>query len=131
MANYLQSRLQHANDRFAELNQEPFIYIREDEDGNVIERPINASPILISADELMDGDVAATRVERHDFAIDVTGSTGLGFLYPPKPNDKLRRQSTREEYVLTSMRNQEPPYVHTTSNRKRVIVHTAMYKRSP
>jgi hypothetical protein len=116
----MQDRLQHASDRFAEVNTESVIYIR-----GTTELPIAASPILISADEIMDGDPAATRTERQDWGII---RSLLGSLYPPRPNDKIRRQGTGEEFVLASMGRDEPPYVHVTSNRSRVIVHTVRTK---
>lgn len=121
------NRLQHANERFAEVNTSPFIYIRPETPNN-IEFAINASPILISGDEFSGGDVATVRVERHDFAIDVAD---IQRIYPPRANDRLRNQDTREEFMLVSMGGNDPPYVHTTSNRSRVIVHTNRYKKAP
>ena len=120
------NRLQHANDRFGEVNRGCFIYIRPEEPNN-IEFPVVASPILISADEFSGGDVATVRVERHDFAIDVSE---IQRIYPPRANDRLRNQETREEFMLVSMGGSDPPYVHTTSNRSRVIVHTNRYKKA-
>lgn len=117
----VQDRLQHANDRFAEVNAEDVIYI-----SGTIERPIKASPILIAADELADGDAAVTRADRQDWAIDLTE---LGNLYPPEPNHKIRRQ-TGEEFMISSMGRDEPPYCHVTSRRNRVIVHTVRVRKA-
>ncbi len=103
------------------MNTVPCIYIV-----GTIERPINASPILISADEIMDGDPAATRTERQDWAINLSELKGL---YPPVPGHKIRNQETGEEFVLMSMGRDEPPYVHVTSSRTRIIVHTVRYKK--
>lgn len=116
-----QDRLQHANDRFAEVNTEDCIYIR----GN-IQRPIKASLILISADELSTTEDSITRTERQDIAIN---TSELGNLYPPIPTDRIKRQDTNEQFVVSSMGSDEPPFVHITSNRKRLILHTVRIKR--
>lgn len=120
------NRLQHANTRFAQVNTVGFVYIRPSDPNNT-EFPINASPILISADEFSGGDIATVRVERHDFAIDVSE---IQRIYPPRANDRLRNLETREEFMLVSMGGSDPPFVHTTSNRSRVIVHTNRYKKA-
>jgi len=103
----------------AEVNTEAVTYIRSGQ-----ETPIAVSPILLSADELGPGDGSMTRVEYQDFAID---RSELGPLYPPKVGDQIRRL-TGELFILTSMGTSEPPYVHTTSARDRVIVHTVRRK---
>lgn len=116
-----QDRLQHANDRFSEVNTEDCIYIR----GN-IQRPIAASLILISADELSTTEDSITRTERQDIAVNVSE---LRDLYPPIPTDRIERQDTGEQFVVSSMGADEPPFVHITSNRSRVIIHTVRIKR--
>jgi hypothetical protein len=120
MAYRFQDRLQHANDRFTQVNTEFVTYIR-----GTIERQISASPILISADELGTSEDSITRTERQDFAINVCE---LGTLYPPIPSDRIRR-GTGEEFILSSMGIDDPPFVHVTSNRTRLIVHTVRSKR--
>lgn len=120
----LSDRLQHANDRMTAVNSEPFI-LRRVTDVGTIERPITASPILISGDEVMAGDAAVTSIERHDFGINVSE---LGNLYPLLPGDILIRQLNREQFKIMSMGKDERPYVHTTSNRKRIICHTVQIK---
>jgi len=114
-----QDRLRHASDRFAEVNTEDVIYIA----GNK-QKPIKVSPILMSSDELNPGDPSMVRLERQDFAID---REQLGSFYPPAPGHKIKRL-TGEVFVLNSMGVSEPPYVHVTSSRDRVIVHTIRTK---
>lgn len=116
----LQDRFQHASDRFSEVNTEDVIYIR-----GTIERPIVASPILISADELGTSEDSITRTERQDFAVNVAE---LQNLYPPIPTDRIRRQ-TGEQFIVSSMGVDEPPFVHVTSRRNRIIIHTVRIKR--
>lgn len=110
-----QDRLQHTNKRFAEINTECVTYIRGGR-----EVLLDASPILMSSDEISPGGVASLiRIERQDFAID---KCKLGPLYPPEPNDVIKWNGAR--YKVSSMGSDEPPYVHVTSNRSRLIVHT-------
>lgn len=125
MSYRFQNRLRHADDRMAEVNTEAVTYIAI-RSGKTIERAINASPILVAPDEIMDADPAATRVERQDWGIDVTQST-FSDLHPPIPGDKIRRQN-REEYAANSMGRDEPPYIHTTSSRTRILLHTVRQK---
>lgn len=120
MAYEFQDRLRHVGDRMADLNKEPIAYIAGD-----AELSIMASPVLISPDEMDPNNVSDTRVERQDFVID---RPLLGPYYPPEIGHKIRRLRTGEEFILTSMGADEPPYVHTTSRRERVIVHTIRVK---
>lgn len=135
----MQSRLKHADRRFSQMNRkvdgegQPYclIYIR---DGD--EYPIDASPILIPSEELSPGDVSTVRIERQDFAIwrcssGPNGERGLGKLYPPIPDDGLRDPKTGEVFQVMSMGLNEPPYMHTTSSRERLIVHTIRVEAGP
>lgn len=120
MAYRFQDRLRHASNRFAEVNTEDVMYIRGD-----YQKPIKVSPILMSSEELTAGDASSVRIERQDFAID---RCQLGEeLYPPRNGDRIRRL-TREVFIVNSMGSNEPPYVHVTSTRDRVIVHSIRQK---
>lgn len=123
MSYQLQDRLKYNSDRFRKSNTEKMQYLRVS--GREIQ--ISASPILISPDELTPGNVSNTMVERQDFAIDVCE---LQELYPPILGDKIRRRNG-DEFVLVSAAEgtDEPPFVHVTSARERIIAHTVRVKR--
>lgn len=128
MSYSFQSRLRHASNRFSEVNWECATYVTVD--GS--EFGIHVSPILISADELSPGDASLLRVERQDFVVwrcdrGPKGAKGLGSHYPPSLGDKIRR-ADGDEFELTSMGRDEPPYTHVTSERNRVILHTVRTK---
>lgn len=118
-----QSRLRHAGNRFSEVNNECVTLIVGD-----AEIPLDASPILISADEESPGNVSLVRVERQDFVVwrcnrGPNGERGLGSHYPPPIGAQIRR-STGEVFQCGAMGSDEPHYTHVTSNRERVILHT-------
>lgn len=120
MAYSLQSRLNHAGKRFSKLNTICLTYVA----GNT-EFPINASPILLSSDELSPGNPSLVRIERQDWVVD---RCDLGGYYPPQVGHKLRNEATGELFALNSMGTDEPPYSHVTSSRNRVILHTVRTK---
>lgn len=123
----LQDRLGHTNRRMSQVNNLCATYIT-----GTTQIPVDVSPILISPDELTPGDSSITRVERQDFGLwkcshGPNGERGLGSVYPPADGHKIRL-ADGSEYVVKAMGFDEPPYIHTTSNRERLIVHTVRTK---
>jgi hypothetical protein len=116
-------RLQHVSKRMSQVNTACALYVR-----GGIETPIDISPILISPDELnVGGDPSLVHVERQDFVVwkcdrGPDGKIGLGTLYPPRPSDKIVFQG--DTFSISSMGMDDPPFIHTTSNRDRLIIHT-------
>ena len=125
-----QDRIRHTSRRMAEVNTSCAIYVR----GN-IQRPIDVSPVLISAEELgPSGEPSLTLLQRHDFALwrcdpGPDGRKGLGNLYPPQDTDKIVWNG--DTFAVNSMGSGEPPYIHTTSNRERIIIHTVRVGLEP
>lgn len=123
MAYSFPTRLKHISKRMSQVNNACGTYIR-----GGLETPIDLSPILISPDELNAGGVdSLTHVEHQDFALwrcdpGPDGKIGLGSLYPPRAGDKIRFKD--DIYTLVSMGMDDPVFIHITSNRDRLIVHS-------
>lgn len=118
------TRLRHVSERMSQVNTACATYIR-----GGAEHPIDVSPILISPDELnVGGNPSLNAVERQDFVVwrcdrGPDGKIGLGTLYPPSPaTDKIRFNG--DTYAISSMGTDEPPFIHTTTKRDRLIIHT-------
>lgn len=115
------ARLAHVGTRMKELNQQTITYSR----GATSVSGIVASPIHMTGDELMPS-IAITVIEYQDWAIDVAD---LGALFPPQVGDKITK-ATGEEFRVSSLGQDGPPFQYTTSTRVRVLIHSEMIKRA-
>jgi hypothetical protein len=80
-----------------------------------------ATPILLSPIELgVVRDPSMLRVDYTDWAIDYEQ---IKSVYPPTEQHKIRTKNGAE-YDVSAMGNDDPCYIHSTTDRNRVIVHS-------
>jgi len=118
-----QERLNTLGDRFKEVNFETMTLIR----GPDITTGIKASPVLMEAEEIIPG-VVITRLEMQDWFIDVADYAISGTPVIPKAGDVLENETTKEQFRVSSMGSDEPPYRYATSDRLRYHLHTERVK---
>ena len=118
-----QERLNTLGPRFKAINSETLTLVRKAE----ITTGIKASPVLMEAEEIIPG-AAVTRLELQDWFIDVADYKLSGSPVIPLAGDLLRNETTKEEFRLSSMGSDEPPFRYVTSDRLRFHIHTERVK---
>ncbi len=126
MAYRMQDRINHAGSRFKVTNSETVTLSRDGES----DVQVTASPIQMEAEDYTpDGSV--TRVEYHDWVIDVADYAFASVLTEPTSGDTITR-ANGDVYRPVSFGGSskftvnEPIFKYTTSDRLRYRVHTIL-----
>lgn len=116
---YFQDRLKKVGERMNEKNGETVSITR----GGSTTNDVTASPVIKrEAEEFIPG-LSATHIEFQTWGINVADYKIGGTEVIPEVGDLITR-TNGEICRVSAFDEEQPPYVHLTSNRDRYLVHT-------